>query len=252
MTQMLPTSDLTSDPGRSPPKGPRLVVEENATEAGCAIYAFPPNRGTLGGTAYLIVETRSPHAPDQPSLNILIDCPAWTPEHQTFVEQMGGVGVLVITHRGAIAQVKDIQDSMGCQIVIQEQEAYLLPNLTVTTFQEEMALGTFTRVLWTSGHSPGAACVYDERHGGVLFTGRHLLPNAQGKPEPLRLSKTFHWPRQLRSVQALRDRFSAETLSYICPGASTGFLRGKRAIANAYAELRALDLESYRPRQPLL
>lgn len=49
------------------PKVPRLILED--------IYAFPPNREILGGTAYLIVNK---------SGNILVDCPAWDAENQGF------------------------------------------------------------------------------------------------------------------------------------------------------------------------
>ena len=69
---------------------------------------------------------------------------------------------------------------------------------------------------------------------------------------PLRTAKTFHWRRQLRSVAQLRDRFSPETLSLICPGASTGFLRGQRGIEAAYRQLAALDLQAYETAPALL
>jgi hypothetical protein len=40
----------------------------------------------------------------------------------------------------------------------------------------------------------------------------------------------------------LLERFTPETLQYICPGANTGFIRGKRVIDNAYERLGSLDL----------
>ena len=55
---------------------------------------------------------------------------------------------------------------------------------------------------------------------------------------PVKTAKTFHWPRQLNQVQRLMDKFSSETLEYVCPGANLGFLRGKYAIANAYHHLQ--------------
>jgi hypothetical protein len=39
----------------------------------------------------------------------------------------------------------------------------------------------------------------------------------------------------------LLERFTPETLQYICPGANTGFLRGKRVIDNAYERLARGD-----------
>lgn len=198
------------------------------------IFAFPPNRDTLGGTAYLIVENDG---------NILIDCPPWNEDIQQFLQSLLGVKWLFLTHRGAISKsVKEIQTFLNCEVVIQEQEAYLLPKVQLTSFQHEISLSPTTQGIWTPGHSPGSACLYYQRHGGILFSGRHLLPNQQGEPTPLRTAKSFHWRRQINSVERLLQRFTPETLQYICPGANTGFLRGKKVIDQAYQRLAALDL----------
>jgi glyoxylase-like metal-dependent hydrolase (beta-lactamase superfamily II) len=221
-------------------KPPRRVFDDGA----CAdvIYAFSPNRDTLGGTAYFILEKEA---------NILIDCPAWDETNLAFLRSQGGVRWLFITHRGGIGKVPEIQREFGCEVVIQEQEAYLLPEVTVTPFQQMVDLGDHSQAFWTSGHSPGSACLYYES-GQILFSGRHLVPDRQGNPTPLRISKTFHWPRQIRQVQALLDRFNSETLRYICPGASTGFLRGKTAIDQAYEKLAQVDLAACLKAQPPL
>ncbi|MBD2570410.1 MBL fold metallo-hydrolase [Anabaena lutea] len=192
------------------------------------IFAFPPNRDTLGGTSYLIFRNEG---------NILIDCPALDKTNQDFMSLCGGVRWLFITHRGAIGKAAEIQQIFNCEILIQEQEAYLLPGSIVTTFGQEFTLDNTAQAIWTPGHSPGSSCLYYREFGGVLFSGRHLLPNQKGELVPLRTPKTFHWPRQLKSLQALRDRFTPETLQYICPGANLGFLRGKRFLDQAYQRL---------------
>jgi glyoxylase-like metal-dependent hydrolase (beta-lactamase superfamily II) len=113
----------------------------------------------------------------------------------------------------------------------------------VTVFEREFALSDRMKAFWTPGHSPGSSCLYDSRSGGVLFSGRHLLPNREGAPVPLKTAKTFHWPRQINSVKSIIDRFSPSTLQYICPAANTGFLRSKGSIARAYEQLTNLDLD---------
>ncbi|MEH2235381.1 MBL fold metallo-hydrolase [Nostoc sp.] len=208
-----------------------------------SIFAFPPNRDTLGGTSYFIVRNEG---------NILIDCPALDQTNQDFLRSHGGVRWLLLTHRGTIGKTAEIQQIFGCEVLIQEQEAYLLPGLTVTTFRQEFILDAATQVIWTPGHSPGSSCLYYSELGGILFSGRHLVPNQQGKPVPLRTAKTFHWPRQIKSVELLLERFTPETLQYICPGANTGFLRGKRVINQAYQHLASLDLPALLRIQPLL
>lgn len=208
-------------------KPPKPVLEN--------IWAFSPNRETLGGTAYLMVENQT---------NILIDTPAWDEVNRNFIEQQGGVQWLVITHRGNIGQAREIQHSTQCHLLIQEQEAYLLPEATVTSFQQEFTLSPHSQMIWTPGHSPGSSCFYSSLNGGLLFSGRHLLPNLQGEPVPLRTAKTFHWPRQVQNVKRLIERFSPQTLQFLCPGANTGALRGKRLIEQAYDKLARLDLEA--------
>ncbi len=135
-------------------KTPRLVLPE--------IYAFNPSRDTLGGTSYLIVENTG---------NILVDCPLWQEVNQEFLSQQGGVSWLYLTHRGGIGkQVKQMQSFLGCEVLIQEQEAYLLPEVKLTTFKREIELKEGLRGIWTPGHSPGSSCLYSHKEGGVLFS----------------------------------------------------------------------------------
>lgn len=217
-------------PATRPTKSPRGILE--------GLFAFPPNREILGGTAYFIVEKAG---------NILIDCPAGEREYEQFLLEKGGIRWLFLTHRGGIGNnVKQMQATFGCEVLIQEQEAYLLPEINVTPFEREFTLSSSCSAIWTPGHSPGSSCLYWNHHGGVLFCGRHLLPDQTGTIAPLRTAKTFHWFRQLQNVKILRDRFNNETLQYICPGANTGFLRGKGAIDKASQHLAELDLEQLR------
>jgi len=205
------------------------------------IYAFAPNRETLGGTAYAIVD---------PAGLILVDCPPQTAAVRDFLQGLGGVRWLFLSHRGAIAGAEHLQAVFDCNIVIQEQEAYLLPESRLTPFGKEFTISEHCQAIWTSGYSPGSACLYarlpaaDGTERGILFSGRHLLPDAKGNLTPLRTAKTFHWPRQLRSVAALRDRFDRQTLQFICPGANTGFLRGQGYVGDAWEQLQHLDLDA--------
>ena len=213
-------------------KQPRLLLHTHERDRP-AIFAFPPNRDTLGGTAYLIVE----------AANILVDCPAWDDTNRAFLQAQGGVDWLFLTHRGGIGKAREIQQTFGCAIVIQEQEAYLLPGLAVTPFEQTLVLTPQSHTLWTSGHSPGSACLYFSHFGGVLFSGRHLLPNPHGQLLPLKTPKTFHWRRQLQNVQKLIDQFTPETLQIVCPGANTGFLRGKYLVEGAYEKVKGKRLK---------
>jgi glyoxylase-like metal-dependent hydrolase (beta-lactamase superfamily II) len=222
-------------------KEPRAVLD--------SIWAFPPNRETFGGTAYFIVENSQnvpengpKNGPRNVPRNVLIDCPSWDDNTQAFLQRQGGVQHLIITHRqGASPAAAEIQRCFGCQVWVQEQEAYLLPSVDVTSFHQSGNPCADLQIFWTPGYSPGSVCIYRAEQG-VLFTGRHLLPDQQGNPNPLRMAKTFHWPRQLKSVREILDRFDEHSLRYLCPGANTGFLRQQRLIDNAYQKLAQLDL----------
>lgn len=184
------------------------------------LLAFRPNRHTLGGTAYLLLAGGLNGLPH----NWLVDCPAWNAENRETIERRGGIGGIFLTHRGAIGEVDEFCRHFQAAAVIQEQEAYLLQAraVEVRPFQADSEIAPGLTALWTPGHSPGSSCLLWGAHGGVLFSGRHLLPDAQGKAKPVRVSKTFHWPRQLASVERLHHYH----YDYICPGAAVGLLRG--------------------------
>jgi glyoxylase-like metal-dependent hydrolase (beta-lactamase superfamily II) len=211
-----PENSQENQQGRE--KTPHLILQN--------VFAFAPNRDTLGGTSYLIVSNSgSDHSP-----NILIDAPAWNQTNREFITSQGGVGRAIVTHRGGLGQMATIAKELACEVIIQEQEAYLLPDTPKTTYHQthQITLATIEeplQVIWTPGHSPGSACVY---YGGIMFTGRHLLPDRYMNPQPLQTAKTFHWPRQLRSVDRLKELFPQ--VKFLLPGASSGMLRGQGFI----------------------
>lgn len=214
-----------------PFKQPRIVLE--------GVYAFSPNRATLGGTSYLVLGKDD----NGNSENILVDAPAHNPDILAFIAAKGGVSRWVITHRDGMGEAKALQASLQCAVIVQEQEAYLLPEIpNLITYRSVYQWNQAYQVIWTPGYSPGSSCLYCRQQGGILFTGRHLLVDHQGHLMPLKLAKTFHWPRQLRSVETLKNKFSLEPLAFICPAANTGFLRGENTLAEAYTHLAAIDL----------
>jgi glyoxylase-like metal-dependent hydrolase (beta-lactamase superfamily II) len=214
-----PETSEENQPGRE--KAPHLVLQN--------VFAFAPNRDTLGGTSYLIVNNSHNVDPQ----NILIDAPAWNNTNREFITSQGGVQIAIVTHRGGLGQMAAVAKELACEVIIQEQEAYLLPDTPTTTYHQahqlslvpESVPANLLQIIWTPGHSPGSACVY---YRGMMFTGRHLLPDRQMNPQPLQTAKTFHWPRQLRSVTKLQELFPQ--IQYLLPGASSGLLRGQGYI----------------------
>ncbi len=198
------------------------------------LYSFPPNKDTLGGIAYFLRGKEE---------NVLVDCPKWNEHHLSFLEQQGGVDWLVLTHRDGISNVKKIKEALNCQVLIQEQEAYLIPEVSVIPFDQNYIFSAELEMIWTPGYSPGSACLYYSPLGGILFSGRHLLPNTNGQLALLKTAKTFHYPRQLRSLVRLIHRLNPSTLKYICPGANIGFLRGQGWVTDAYGQMLEIKNE---------
>ncbi len=222
------STKITASLGTTKP--PRLIMPR--------IFAFAPNRDTLGATSYLIVDKIG---------NILVDCPAWNEVNQEFLQSQGKISSLIISHRGGIGKnVMQLQQALNCSVIVQEQEAYLLPEVEIKSFSDNLVVNHELEIIWTPGYSPGSSCLYWQQQGGVLFTGRHLLPKSPTEIVPLRTAKTFHWWRQLNSVAKLQARFNADHLKYILPGANTGYLRGIGYIDNAYEQLQALNLTTLR------
>lgn len=163
-----------------------------------------------------------------------------------FVHRLGGVSQIILTHRGGLSeQLPKIASALGCTVIVQEQEAYLVSqSIPRQTFHHEMTWEDGDRLFWTPGHSPGTCCYYHAQENGILFTGRHLIPNQDGEPSPLKTSKTFHWPRQLKHVQRLQTDFNSDSLHYILPGANLGRLRGAKYIEQAYEKLSYLRMDA--------
>jgi len=187
------------------------------------VYRWKPNRATGGGSSYLLRLDQG---------NVLIDTPAWSEENAQILSDLGGMTYWVLTHRGGIGEVKPWYQHFGPQVALHEQEAFLFDGPVALPFRNDTSLLPGLELVWTPGHSPGSTCI---RYADMLFSGRHLLPDSQGRPRPLRLAKTFHWPRQLRSVQKL---LSGPPFSSIYPGAAVGLLRGKPRIENGWEQLQ--------------
>jgi len=212
------------DPGR-PPRQVRP-----------GLWLFAPSRDSQGGSSWLLEAEGG-----QPAL--LVDCPGYTQANLHFLADQGASGALVLTSREGHGRCRRVQERLGWPVWVQEQEAYLLPKVErLHSWGEELELAG-GRLLWTPGPSPGAAVVHISRHGlDLLFCGRLLLPTAPGALAPLRTARTFHWPRQLRSLERLRQALPAPSPDWIACGGGLGALRGAVLVPSGAALLQGLEL----------
>ena len=189
------------------------------------LWLFPPNRDCQGGSSWWLE-----HA-DEP---VLIDCPPLTQATLEALEQLGAGRNpwILLTSREGHGRLRRLQERFGWPVLVQEQEAYLLPGVQpMHTFAEEHSTATGLRLLWTPGPTPGSCVVFAPSPANLLFCGRLLTPLSAGRLGPLRHGRTFHWPRQLRSLENLRDWLPSEASPELASGAGLGALRGERLVA---------------------
>lgn len=186
------------------------------------LWLFPPNRDCRGGSAWWLDCGEEP---------VLIDCPPWTQATLDALERLaaGRRPKVLLTNREGHGRVRRLQERLGWPVLVQEQEAYLLPGVhPLETFSDEHTTAAGLRLLWTPGPTPGSCVVHAPAPWNVLFCGRLLVPVAVGVLAALRHRRTFHWPRQQRSMERLRQWLGSHPLPSLASGAGLGALRGER------------------------
>ena len=241
-------------PIRSGELDPRASLEPGRPPSAVlpGLWLFSPNRDCQGGSAWLL---------ETPDLDLLIDCPALSQANLAFLDSRGrragaaGAGRIVLTGRDGHGRCRRLQEQLGWPVVVQEQEAYLLPGVDpLLTFASEWELAPGVRLLWTPGPSPGACVLHAQGPGPAgdgLFCGRLLVPLGPGSLAPLRRRNTFHWPRQVASVERLVRWLPAGSPGWIASGAGLGALRGGRIVTGAAALLASLRPDPGAPSDPL-
>ena len=213
------------------------------------LWLFAPHRDTHAGSAWLLSTAVG---------DVLVDCPAATPANLAFLEgrrQRQNEGWMVLTGRDGHGPCRQLQRLLGWPVLVQEQEAFLLPGVErLQPFGAGLEPAPGLGLLWTPGPSPGA-CVLLCRDGlgpggDLLFCGRLLVPLAPGRLQPLRRRLTFHWPRQLASLEGLRRWLPPGSPAWIATGAALGALRGEALLGpDAHQQLRQLDLAALASQQ---
>jgi hypothetical protein len=250
-----PSSGSTPPDGAGPSSWPSHVWEQGRPPQPVApgLWLFAPNRDTQGGSAWLL---------ESHDLDLLIDCPALTEANLHFLSARGRrdgdprAGRIVLTGRDGHGRCRRLQERLGWPVLVQEQEAYLLPGVgPLTSFGDTLSLAPGLLLLWTPGPGPGSCVLHAAASasaaGDGLFCGRLLQPVAPDRLEPLRSRRTFHWPRQLRSLARLRDQLPEGSPNWIATGAALGALRGGRLVPEGAALLAALRLDRAAEPPPL-
>ena len=188
------------------------------------LWVFPPNRDCRGGSSWWLDVGPEP---------VLIDCPPLS--EATFAAlrdlSQGRCARILLTSREGHGRLRRLQERMPWPVLVQEQEAYLLPNVLMKdTFSEAFTTLSGLQLLWTPGPTPGSCVLLAPPPANLLFCGRLLTPLGPGCLGPIRQARTFHWFRQLASVSRLRDWIPPETSPELASGAALGALKGESLV----------------------
>ena len=229
---------MLSAPPLPPGRPPQPVAE--------GLWLFAPNRDTQGGSAWWLARGDRPGAG-----GVLVDCPALSEANLTFLRAQGS-GVIVLTGREGHGRTRRVQEALGWPVLVQEQEAYLLPGVQgLQAWGQEHTLGPGLRLLWTPGPTPGSAVLLAQGGapggsmpfpGSLLFCGRLLSPLAPGRAGPLRTSRSFHGGRWRRSLEQLRAWLPPACPDWLASGAGLGALQGEKLIGEGRSVIDGLDL----------
>ncbi len=162
-----------------------------------SLWAFSPNRANSNGTSWWLACSPEP---------VLIDCPPVNPSTIEALKKLssGGDARILLTSREGHGDIAKIQEFFGWPVLLQEQEAYLLPGFSsLETFSNEYETISGLRLLWTPGPTPGSCVIHAPQPWNVMFCGRLLVPVAVNRLAAFRTRKTFHWNRQQKSLKKL-------------------------------------------------
>ncbi len=161
------------------------------------IWVFPPQKDPKGVVSWWL---------DSHPVPVLIDCPEVTPEIINDLKKIssGSSPEILLTSRNGHGNISLLNKELGWPVLIQEQEAYLLPDTeNLKIFSDEFTTNSGLRVLWTPGPTPGSCVGYASSPWNVVFCGRLLIPVAKKQMSSVRTRMTFHWTMQQNSIKKL-------------------------------------------------
>ena len=155
---------------------------------------------------------------------VLIDCPEVSVSTIESLEKLcaGRSPKILLTNREAHQGLTDLYKALGWRVLVQEQEAYLLPEISpLETFAEQYETLSGLRMLWTPGPTPGSCVIYAPAPWNVLFCGRLLIPNKSHKLSSFPNRSSFHRTRYQKSLQRLVDWIPSNTRPLLASGAGS-------------------------------
>lgn len=139
----------------------------------------------------------------RPDGNVLVDSPRYASALVDRLDAMGGVDLMVLTHKDDVADHAKYADRFGCERVIHADDVTSGTRDVERQVEGEDAvdLGGGLTAVPVPGHTKGHMVFH---HGQVLFTGDHLAwSDRRGQLIAFRRACWYSWPKQTESMTKL-------------------------------------------------
>jgi glyoxylase-like metal-dependent hydrolase (beta-lactamase superfamily II)/ferredoxin len=165
------------------------VVDENVYFCG---YASP---NSYGASSYLIT---------RPEGNVLIDSPRYARTLVRRIEELGGISLMLFSHRDDVADHEKFHEHFGCRRFIHRADARGIEAEQLWEGDEPITLDKDLITIPVPGHTRGHV-VFLYR-GKFLFTGDHLAwSDNRGGLIAFRDVAWYSWPEQTKSMKRLLE-----------------------------------------------
>jgi len=165
------------------------LVEENVYFCGFA----SPN--SYGAASYLILRSDG---------NIMIDSPRFARTLVRRLEELGGISIMIFSHRDDIADHEKFHQYFGCRRIIHRADSRGIDSEELIERQEPVVLDKDLLAVPVPGHTRGhIVLLYRNKY---LFTGDHLSwSDTRGGLIAFRDVAWYSWPEQTKSMTRLLD-----------------------------------------------
>ncbi|MEA3203977.1 MAG: hypothetical protein QOI63_1657, partial [Thermoplasmata archaeon] len=151
-----------------------------------------------------------------PAGNVMMDVPRFAMPLVRRVEAVGGLALIVFTHRDDVADHAKWARHFGARRVLHRRDAPI-PDGPVEWFlegSEPAGIVPGLTAIPVPGHTAGHVAYHWAGAGGVLFTGDHLAGDGEGGLEAWPDVCWHDWGEQTRSMERLR----AWSFGHVLPG----------------------------------
>jgi len=150
---------------------------------------------SYGAASYIIL---------RPEGNVLIDSPRFARTLVGRLEELGGVSLMVFSHRDDVADHEKFHKHFGCRRIIHRADSRGIDAEELIDGQEILALDKDLLVVPVPGHTRGhIVLLYRDKY---LFTGDHLAwSDSRRGLIAFRDVAWYSWPEQTKSMKRLLD-----------------------------------------------